>query len=50
MVGLDDEDLPSPVPPLDVNDDEGRRREHEAQLRRRTALSEREQMLHAREA
>ncbi len=49
MVALDDDGRPVPVPPLRVEDDEGRRREREAQLRRRTALAEREQMLRARE-
>jgi acyl-CoA hydrolase len=50
MVALDDDGHPTPVPPLLVEDAEGRRREREAQLRRRTALAEREQILAAREA
>ena len=49
MVALDGEGTPAAVPPLLVEDAEGERRQREAQLRRRTALAEREQMLRARD-
>src|SRR5271166_468860 len=43
MVAVDDQGNPVPVPPLQVESDEERRRESEAQLRRRNRLSERGQ-------
>ncbi len=44
MVALDEDGRPVPVPPLRVEDAEGERREREAQLRRRAALTLREQL------
>ena len=44
MVAVDDEGSPVSVPPLLTSTDEERRRESEAQLRRRNRLSEREQI------
>jgi acyl-CoA hydrolase len=44
MVAVDEQGNPMPVPPLLVGTDEERRRESEAQLRRRNRLAEREQI------
>jgi acyl-CoA hydrolase len=48
MVALDDEGNPSPVPALEVTTDTEKRREREADVRRRHRLSEREEILHHR--
>jgi acyl-CoA hydrolase len=48
MVAVDDEGNPVSVPPLLTSTDEERRRESEAQLRRRNRLAEREQIQAAR--
>jgi acyl-CoA hydrolase len=45
MVALDGEARPAPVPPLLAETDDERRREREAQLRRRNRLTEREDLL-----
>jgi acyl-CoA hydrolase len=50
MVALDDDGHPAAVPSLVVESDEERRRESEAQLRRRNRLAEREQIRAARDA
>jgi acyl-CoA hydrolase len=50
MVALDDDGLPTPVPPLEVSTPEEQRREREAQLRRAGALAEREQIVRQRAA
>jgi acyl-CoA hydrolase len=50
MVALGPDGRPTPVPPLMTEDDEDRRREQEAQLRRSSALAEREAILAARAA
>jgi acyl-CoA hydrolase len=50
MVALDDEGRPTQVPPLAVSGADEERREREAQLRRRGALAEREQIVAARDA
>ena len=50
MVALDDDGRPAPVPGLDVDSAEERRRESEAQLRRSNRLAEREQIRAARDA
>jgi len=44
MVAVDEEGNPVRVPPLQVGSEEERRRESEAQLRRRNRLAEREQI------
>src|SRR4051812_1249673 len=44
MVALDDDGRPAAVPPLLVEGEAEERRQREAQLRRRTALAEREQI------
>jgi len=44
MVAVDEQGNPVPVAPLLVSSDEERRRESEAQLRRRNRLAEREQI------
>jgi acyl-CoA hydrolase len=44
MVAVDEHGAPMPVPPLHTGTDEERRREGEAQLRRRNRLAEREQI------
>lgn len=44
MVAIDEHGNPMPVPPLLTETDEERRRESEAQLRRRNRLAEREQI------
>lgn len=49
MVALDDEGRPEKVPPLTCEDEKERRREREAQLRRKNRLAEREQILTARQ-
>jgi len=48
MVAVDEHGNPQPVPPLLARSDEERRRESEAQLRRRNRLAEREQIEAAR--
>jgi acyl-CoA hydrolase len=48
MVALDDEGNPSPVPALEVTTDTEKRREREADVRRRHRLAEREEILHHR--
>jgi len=50
MVGLDDEGQPTPVPPLVAETEVERRRQREAELRRKNRLSERDQILAHREA
>jgi acyl-CoA hydrolase len=49
MVALDDDGRPVEVPPLDVATTGERRREREAQTRRRNRLAEREELLRARD-
>ena len=48
LVALDEEGSPTPVPPLRAETDDERRREAEAQLRRRNRLAEREEIIAAR--
>jgi acyl-CoA hydrolase len=48
MVALDDEGKPSAVPALEVTTDTEKRREREADVRRRHRLAEREEILHHR--
>ncbi len=50
MVALDDDGRPAEVPPLLAESDGERRREREAQTRRRNRLSERDELQHARAA
>jgi hypothetical protein len=50
MVAVDATGSPLEVPPLLMQDDEDRRREREAQLRRQSALAEREAILAERRA
>ena len=50
MVAVDATGSPFEVPPLLMQDDEDRRREREAQLRRQSALAERETILAERRA
>jgi acyl-CoA hydrolase len=50
MVAVDELGRPMPVPPLQTEDDTDRRREREAQLRRSSALAEREAILAERRA
>ena len=50
MVALDDDGRPSEVPALECETDAERRREREAQLRRKNRLAEREQIVQARSA
>jgi acyl-CoA hydrolase len=50
MVAVDDEGSPAPVPPLLTETDAERRREREAELRRKNRLAEREQILADRSA
>lgn len=49
-VALDREGRPRPVPPLLAEDDEQRRRQHEAKLRREARLQRKESILAARRA
>jgi acyl-CoA hydrolase len=49
MVGIDDNGNPVPVPGLILESDGERRRQREAELRRRNRLAEREQILRERE-
>jgi acyl-CoA hydrolase len=44
MVAVDEQGNPMPVPPLLVSGEQERRRESEAQVRRRNRLAEREQL------
>jgi acyl-CoA hydrolase len=48
MVAVDEEGNPSPVPPLEVGDEIERRRQREAETRRRNRLTEREEILRHR--
>ena len=48
MVALDDDNRPTTVPPLRAESEDERRREREAQLRRRNRLAEREDVLRRR--
>ena len=48
MVALDDERRPVEVPPLEPQTEEERRREREAELRRRNRLAEREEIVRGR--
>jgi acyl-CoA hydrolase len=48
MVAVDEDGRPAPVPPLAPADDTERRREREAQTRRRNRLAEREEVLRSR--
>ena len=50
MVAIDGQGRPVEVPPLRMEDDDDRRREREAQLRRQSALAEREAILTERAA
>jgi acyl-CoA hydrolase len=50
MVAVDETGRPAEVPPLLIEDDTDRRREREAQLRRSSALAEREAILAERHA
>jgi acyl-CoA hydrolase len=50
FVAVDAQGRPVEVPPLEVADDDERRREREAQLRRRSALAEREAIIAERTA
>jgi acyl-CoA hydrolase len=50
MVALDDEGRPTPAPPLIAESDAERRREREAEVRRRNRLAERDEILHHRSA
>jgi acyl-CoA hydrolase len=45
MVALGDDGRPAPVPPIECETDEERRREREAQVRRENRLAEREQLV-----
>jgi acyl-CoA hydrolase len=48
MVALDDEGQPTAVQPLEVSSDTEKRRQREADVRRRNRLAEREEILHHR--
>ncbi len=50
MVAVDEHGKPMPVPPLEVSDEIERRRQREAETRRRNRLAEREEILRHREA
>jgi acyl-CoA hydrolase len=50
MVAIDEDGRPTPVPALDPRSEEERRRQREAELRRRNRLDERDQILAARRA
>ncbi len=50
MVALDEDGRPAEVPPLLAESDDDKRREREAQTRRRNRLSERDELQHARAA
>jgi acyl-CoA hydrolase len=45
MVAIDDRALPAPVPPIESQTEDERRREREAQVRRENRLREREQLV-----
>ncbi len=45
MVALDEEGRPAEVAPIEPHSEEDRRREHEAELRRRNRLTEREEIV-----
>jgi acyl-CoA hydrolase len=49
MVALDEDGRPAQVPPLLVETPDERRREREAQTRRRNRLAEREELVRGRE-
>jgi acyl-CoA hydrolase len=48
MVALDESGRPTPVPPVDPQSDVERRRQHEAEVRRRNRLAERDEILRHR--
>ncbi len=48
MVAIDDEGIPTPVPPLIVEGEVEARRQQEAELRRQNRLAERDQILRGR--
>ena len=48
MVALDDADVPTAVPPLGAGSDTERRRQREAELRRKNRLAERDEILEGR--
>ena len=48
MVALDDDGRPTPVPALSCGDEEERRREREAQVRRSYRLAERDELIRSR--
>jgi acyl-CoA hydrolase len=50
MVALGEDDQPTPVPPLVIETDDERRREVDAQTRRRNRLTEREEILQRRDS
>jgi acyl-CoA hydrolase len=50
MVAIDEDGRPTPVPALEPRSEDERRRQREAELRRRNRLDEREQILAARRA
>ena len=50
LVALDDDGRPTEVPPLEAVSDDERRREREAQTRRRNRLSERDELQSHRSA
>jgi acyl-CoA hydrolase len=45
MVAIEDDGRPAPVPPIDCEHEDERRREREAQVRRENRLREREQLV-----
>ena len=49
MVAIDDRARPAPVPPIESETDDERRREREAQVRRENRLGEREQLMAGRD-
>ena len=49
MVALDDDGQPAPVPPVDPQTDDERRRQREAEHRRDNRLAEREEIVAARD-
>jgi acyl-CoA hydrolase len=50
MVAVDESGRPAPVPPLEVDSEDERRRQREAELRRANRLAEREQIISERTA
>jgi acyl-CoA hydrolase len=49
MVALDEDGRPGPVPPLEPQTPEERRRAQEAEVRRRNRLAERDEILASRD-